>query len=79
MRYGAEVCHIADMLRTHKGFSNIDLSENKIPPSGAQSLAKVLDENQVLEVMKLDRNEFGDEGIAILANSLKVNKALRYT
>ena len=77
IRYGEEVCHIADILRTHKGFLNVDLSENKIPVSGADSISKALMENKVLEVIKLDRNDFGDEGIAFIANALKVNKTLR--
>eukprot|EP00026_Physarum_polycephalum_P006513 Phypoly_transcript_06557.p1 GENE.Phypoly_transcript_06557~~Phypoly_transcript_06557.p1 ORF type:complete len:527 (+),score=104.99 Phypoly_transcript_06557:93-1673(+) len=75
--YGEEVCHIADILRTHKGFLNVDLSENKIPVSGAESISKALMENKVLEVIKLDRNDFGDEGIEHIANALKVNKTLR--
>jgi Ran GTPase-activating protein (RanGAP) involved in mRNA processing and transport len=75
--YGAEVSHIAEMLCTHKGFLNIDLSENKIPVSGAESISKALQENKVIEVIKVDRNDFGDEGIAFIANALKVNKTLR--
>lgn len=77
-RYGAEVCHIAEILHTHKGFVNIDLSENKIPVSGAQSIAKALEVNKVIEVIKLDRNDFGDEGLEHLANALKINKTLKY-
>lgn len=72
------MCHIAEMLRKHKGFTSIDLSDNRIPPSGAVALGRAICENKVLEVLNLDHNELGDEGIISIANALTVNTTLRY-
>lgn len=65
------------MLCSHKGFINVDLSDNKIPSSVTSNIANLLQENKVLEVLKLDRNDFGDDGIETIAKSLTQNKTLR--
>ena len=70
---------IAELLRCNKVIRQIILSVNGIGPTGALSLASVLedDEEAVLEVLCMGGNNLGDKGAMFLAEMLRTNTSLK--
>ena len=64
-------------LKVHKCLKKLDLSNCNLTSKCAESLARILLENQCLEELNLSHNnKFGDDGIQHLTQTLRVNQWL---
>ena len=64
------------MRKSQLSLKKLDLSNCRLTSKCAESLARVLLENQCLEELNLSHNKFGDDGIQHLTQTLRVNQWL---
>ena len=62
--------------KSQLSLKKLDLSNCRLTSKCAESLARVLLENQCLEELNLSHNKFGDDGIQHLTQTLRVNQWL---
>ena len=57
----------------------LELLDNKITPLGCEFISRALHPkmNPTIEILKLDHNEFGSQGVINLAHGLAINPHLR--
>eukprot|EP01114_Cavostelium_apophysatum_P024573 TRINITY_DN965_c0_g1_i1.p1 TRINITY_DN965_c0_g1~~TRINITY_DN965_c0_g1_i1.p1 ORF type:complete len:960 (+),score=342.73 TRINITY_DN965_c0_g1_i1:143-3022(+) len=56
----------------------LNISENKLGPAGARSLASIADKLHNIVSFDVGDNEFGDEGITVLADALCHNSSIKH-
>jgi Ran GTPase-activating protein (RanGAP) involved in mRNA processing and transport len=66
-------------LQQLKTVFKIDLLDNKITSLGCEFISNVVHpkSNTVLEILKLDHNEFGSMGMIALSEGLAINKTIK--
>ena len=69
---------VCQFLELGKGTTCLELLDNKITPLGCEFLGRILHPkaNTMLQIVKLDHNEFGSEGVKQLAEGLALNKTV---
>jgi Ran GTPase-activating protein (RanGAP) involved in mRNA processing and transport len=66
-------------LQQLKTVFKLDLLDNKITSLGCEFISNVVHpkSNTVLEILKLDHNEFGSQGMIALSEGLAINKTIK--
>lgn len=53
----------------------LDLMMNKLGVAGAKTLVQILNSDVALKVLNIHSNSFGDEGVLLILDAIKVNLA----
>lgn len=73
-----QICQFLEMEKVNSTLF-LELLDNKITPLGCEFISRALHPkmNPTIEILKLDHNEFGSQGVINLAHGLAINPVLR--